>query len=314
MMIKPSPMSPKIDLRRLCAVHIKNQFTGKKIRLVGGRSSNEGRVEVYHDGQWGTVCDDGFGNTEAEVVCRLLGYSPNKARVYRHGWGNLAYGRIWLDDLRCTGNESSIFDCPHRDLGVHDCGHGGDVGVNCYNGTAIPDHCSPNPCQSGGTCVRKLRINYENTDYKCICPYDRMGVNCEKSYDPCASYPCHYGGTCIRTNSTFWPYSAYRCNCAFNRTGEMCEYSIGDSCSSNPCYNGSKCVAQGNDYACACPWGRYGKRCESNEFPVRLVGGRSSREGRVEVYFEPHGSWGTVCDDGFDDNAARVICRSLGFG
>ncbi|XP_023931215.1 scavenger receptor cysteine-rich type 1 protein M160-like [Lingula anatina] len=275
-----------------------DQFTGKKIRLVGEMSRNVGRVEVYHDGQWGTVCDDGFGNTEAEVVCRLLGYSPYNARVYGSYWDiHPTYGRIWLDDLRCRGNESSIFDCSHRGLGVHNCDHSDDAWVECNNdtglsATAIPDPCSPSPCQNGGTCVRTSSLYPSYTDYKCVCPHDRRGENCENSEDPCASSPCQYG-SCERTNSSFWPYTGYRCNCPFDRTGEKCENSIYGygPCSSHPCLYGGKCSSRGNGYVCDCPWGRFGKRCESNEIPVRLVGGRSNREGRVEVYDESLGSW-----------------------
>ena len=46
-----------------------------QIRLQGGTYSSYGRLEVYCNGQWGTVCDDSFGSTAARVACRQLGYS-----------------------------------------------------------------------------------------------------------------------------------------------------------------------------------------------------------------------------------------------
>lgn len=43
-------------------------------RLEGGRTTNEGRLEVFYRGEWGTVCDDDFGIKEAQVVCNSLGF------------------------------------------------------------------------------------------------------------------------------------------------------------------------------------------------------------------------------------------------
>ncbi|XP_039521727.1 macrophage receptor MARCO-like isoform X2 [Pimephales promelas] len=95
------------------------------IRLVG--SSTRGRVEVLYNGVWGTVCNDNFDSADALVVCRMLGFQRS-TDVYTAAAGT---GKIWLDELRCTGNERNIFDCPHAGIESHDCGHHEDVGVSC---------------------------------------------------------------------------------------------------------------------------------------------------------------------------------------
>lgn len=44
------------------------------VRLMGGAAVNEGRIEAFFNGEWGTVCDTGFGPTEAAVACTSLGF------------------------------------------------------------------------------------------------------------------------------------------------------------------------------------------------------------------------------------------------
>ena len=89
-----------------------------------------GRVEVLHYGTWGTICDDSWDLQDADVVCHELGYDGALSAT-----GNAAFGRgtgpIWLDNVQCVGNETSISLCNHRGWGVHDCGHHKDAAVVC---------------------------------------------------------------------------------------------------------------------------------------------------------------------------------------
>jgi len=122
----------------------------KKIRLVGG-NKNEGRLEINHNGKWGTVCDDGFGDKEAKVVCRQLGKRDGKAILgTRHKYGR-GKGQIWLDDVRCSGGETEISKCSHRAWGSHNCGHHEDVGIVCGSQVEPAAGCPGNWSQVGST-------------------------------------------------------------------------------------------------------------------------------------------------------------------
>lgn len=103
------------------------------VRLVDGSSSNEGRVEVYYFGSWGTVCDDDFGSTEADIVCQQLGYQY-ASNYYSSAYFGEGSGNIWLDDVYCSGIEGDLADCSHDGWGVHNCHHSEDVSVECYSG------------------------------------------------------------------------------------------------------------------------------------------------------------------------------------
>ena len=99
------------------------------VRLVNGSNDLEGRVEIYHDGAWGTVCDDRFVSDDAEVVCRQLGHTGGEAHG-RAAFG-AGTGTIWMDDVRCAGGETRLADCPFAGWGLNNCRHSEDVGVSC---------------------------------------------------------------------------------------------------------------------------------------------------------------------------------------
>ncbi|NXN25524.1 HIPL1 protein, partial [Nycticryphes semicollaris] len=96
-----------------------------------GRGRSQGRVEVYINGEWGTVCDDGWSSPAAAVVCHQLGF-PYVVRASKKAeFGEGTSLRILLDDVQCSGQEKTLLECHHADIGTHNCSHEEDAGVVC---------------------------------------------------------------------------------------------------------------------------------------------------------------------------------------
>uniref|UniRef100_A0A8C6U097 SRCR domain-containing protein n=1 Tax=Neogobius melanostomus TaxID=47308 RepID=A0A8C6U097_9GOBI len=100
------------------------------MRLSGSNSRCSGRVEVFHSGQWGTVCDDSWDTKDAEVVCRQVGCGRAVSAPQSAHFGQ-GSGQIWLDNVNCSGSETYLIGCAHNGLGTHNCGHAEDAGVVC---------------------------------------------------------------------------------------------------------------------------------------------------------------------------------------
>ena len=117
-----------------------NVQRGNTLRLVDGNVPHEGRLEMFHGGQWGTICDDYWTEHDADVACRVLGYEESEGNVdrYRRAYFGAGTGPIHLDNLRCIGTETSLLDCPRHHnvaVGEHNCSHREDVGVRCSVGS-----------------------------------------------------------------------------------------------------------------------------------------------------------------------------------
>merc|ERR1719334_37385 len=100
------------------------------IRLAGGNDT-AGRVEVLFDGQWGTICDDHWGMSDAEVVCRQLDLGKPLAITKKASPFGEGSGPILMDNVACSGDELNIGQCRHRGFNIHNCNHDEDAGVVC---------------------------------------------------------------------------------------------------------------------------------------------------------------------------------------
>lgn len=134
------------------------------VRLVDG-TVNSGRVEILYNNTWGTICDDLFTVQNAGVLCKMLGfnqwvYAQTRTYIWNFFYWTYSYilfhalfsvrstgvslridaffgegsGMIWLDNVNCTGFETSISQCRSNGWGVHNCEHSEDVGIICSPG------------------------------------------------------------------------------------------------------------------------------------------------------------------------------------
>ncbi|XP_071401549.1 scavenger receptor cysteine-rich domain-containing protein DMBT1-like [Centroberyx affinis] len=180
----------------LLLVNFSVGYQNGDMRLVNGPSSNEGRVEVYRNGQWGTVCDDGWDIAEAQVVCRHLKFDGAKAAVAGGVYGQ-GSGPIWMDDLNCDGSEKALSHCGFKGWGVSDCQHSEDAGVVCEKGsvqnisreytvndsTTLSAHMGK-LFDSGRDCDLDIAVVVDNKTVETVCAHRLI-----LSLDPEASFP-----------------------------------------------------------------------------------------------------------------------------
>ncbi|CAN0160604.1 unnamed protein product [Bubo scandiacus] len=278
----------------------------RQVRLVNGPGLCAGRVEIYYQHSWGTVCDDGWDLPDATVVCRQLGCG-GAVEAVGSAWFGEGSGQIWLDGVNCSGAEAALWDCPVGSWGQHDCGHKEDAGVVCSEFVTLR-------LENSDGCSGRLQVFYNGT----------WGSVCSNSMTPktvslaCKFLGCGDGGTletrlpygkmsgpawldrveCGERNNFFWqcpstPWNPQSCDDLQDETHITC----------NGRWPEMTLVPKA-----ACP---NTTSCTDRE-KIRAVGGENGCSGRVEIWH--HGSWGTVCDDSWDMQDAEVACRQLGCG
>ncbi|XP_036431264.1 scavenger receptor cysteine-rich type 1 protein M130-like [Colossoma macropomum] len=107
------------------------------LRLRGGNGSCSGRLEVYHNAEWGSICDNLWDIRDAQVVCRQLGCGPALSADGSSVFG-AGEGPIWLNRVKCRGNEIHLLDCPHSLKNHTDCSHRQHAGVTCADVSVSP--------------------------------------------------------------------------------------------------------------------------------------------------------------------------------
>ncbi|TKS83620.1 Scavenger receptor cysteine-rich domain-containing group B protein [Collichthys lucidus] len=145
------------------------------IRLVGGHNPCQGRVEIYYQGRWGTVCDDDWVLTNARVVCQQLSCG---IAVFAHTNAYFGYGTglVLLDNVNCYGNEPELMRCKSLGWGKHNCGHHEDAGVTCTGFTSVIPPITDNGREIIGTYTTEATYTATETTLPSTTPVTTTAV------------------------------------------------------------------------------------------------------------------------------------------
>uniref|UniRef100_A0A8K9X8Y9 Lysyl oxidase homolog n=1 Tax=Oncorhynchus mykiss TaxID=8022 RepID=A0A8K9X8Y9_ONCMY len=295
-----------------------------QFRLVGyPRKHNEGRIEIFYKGEWGTICDDDFSLSNANVLCRQLGFVSATGWTHSAKYGK-GLGKIWLDNVQCNGGEKSIELCKSRGWGNSDCTHDEDAGVVCkderlpgfVHSNIIDVRLQPSspelqPCVQ--TTAKFLRALALCSDYSQVSQSFSLVFRLQPVFFASSS-PLLPRSNPSRLNTERQKnqYHLHSVACVGTEVHlAACPLEFNKGNATGSCKGGMPVVV-----SCV-PGPQYVhnnglKKKLKTTSTVRLKGGAKLGEGRVEVL--RNNEWGTVCDDRWTLLSASVVCRELGFG
>ncbi|MBN3313975.1 C163A protein, partial [Atractosteus spatula] len=244
-------------------------------------------LEVYHNGSWGTVCDDSWDLADSQVVCRQLQCGTALSAPVQASFSQ-GTGPIWLDEVGCLGNVSSLGECPSAWWGQHDCGHKEDVRILCSDYTLL---------RLSAGCSGQAEVYYNGT-WGSICANSMTDTTAAVI---CKQLGCGDKGTVREINSRLSPDPKWLDFVSCRKHDSTLW-----QCPSSPW--GPRKEA---DRSTPAPQEQQPQQHCPVPLALRLAGGTNC-SGRVELQYE--GSWGTVCDDSWDLQDAQVVCRQLGCG
>ncbi|XP_078089116.1 scavenger receptor cysteine-rich domain-containing group B protein-like [Mustelus asterias] len=250
-------------------------------RLRGGPDQCSGRVEIYQNSSWGTICNHNWDIVDASIVCRQLkcGVAVSVNTSFVPG-----VDAIWLDNVECVGTEATISECLTDQRNISNCTHIQDAGVTCSG--PLPPRLRGGPDQCSG----RVEI-YQNSSWGTICNHNWDIVDASIV---CRQLKC---GVAVSVNTSFAPgvdpiwLDNVEC--------------VGTEATISECPTGQRNISNCTHIQDA------GVTC-SGSFPVRLTNGSDVCSGRVEILYQS--TWGTVCDDGWDLTEGDIVCQQLNCG